>query len=99
MTAQIIDGLALSRQLRAEVAQRTAVLAARGVRPGLAVVLVGDDPASQIYVRNKVKACAETGLHSVLERYPASCVHSTTIPRFMASWCSCRCRPIWPRTA
>ncbi len=84
MTAQIIDGLALSRQLRAEVAQRTAALAARGVRPGLAVVLVGDDPASQIYVRNKVKACAETGLHSVLERYPASMTEPELLARVRA---------------
>jgi methylenetetrahydrofolate dehydrogenase (NADP+)/methenyltetrahydrofolate cyclohydrolase len=84
MTAQIIDGLALSRQLRAEVAQRAAALAARGVRPGLAVVLVGDDPASQIYVRNKVKACAEAGLHSVLERYPASMTESELLARVRA---------------
>ena len=84
MTAQIIDGLALSRQLRAEVAQRAAALAARGVRPGLAVVLVGDDPASQIYVRNKAKACAEAGLHSVLERYPASMTESELLARVRA---------------
>jgi methylenetetrahydrofolate dehydrogenase (NADP+)/methenyltetrahydrofolate cyclohydrolase len=84
MTAQIIDGLALSRQLRAEVAHRAAALAARGVRPGLAVVLVGDDPASQIYVRNKVKACAEAGLHSVLERYPASMTESELLARVRA---------------
>jgi methylenetetrahydrofolate dehydrogenase (NADP+)/methenyltetrahydrofolate cyclohydrolase len=84
MTAQIIDGLALSRQLRAEVAQRAAALAARGVRPGLAVVLIGDDPASQIYVRNKAKACAEAGLHSVLERYPASMTESELLARVRA---------------
>lgn len=56
MTAQLIDGNALSRQLRTEVAQRAAALKARGTTPGLAVVLVGDNPASQVYVRNKVKA-------------------------------------------
>ena len=72
MTAQLIDGNALSKQLRAEVAARAAALSARGCRPGLAVLLVGDDPASQVYVRNKVKACGEAGLHSVLERHPAS---------------------------
>ena len=66
MTAQLIDGNALSRQLRADVAQRAAALKARGVTPGLAVVLVGDNPASQVYVRNKVKACEDSGLHSVL---------------------------------
>ena len=71
MTAQLIDGNALSRQLRSEVAERALALKARGVTPGLAVVLVGDNPASQVYVRNKVKACHDAGLHSVLEQYPA----------------------------
>ncbi|MBP6754090.1 MAG: bifunctional methylenetetrahydrofolate dehydrogenase/methenyltetrahydrofolate cyclohydrolase, partial [Alicycliphilus sp.] len=61
MTAQLIDGNALSRQLRAQVAQRTQALKARGITPGLAVVLVGDNPASQVYVRNKVKACEDVG--------------------------------------
>lgn len=55
MTAQIIDGNALSKQLRAQVAIDTAKLTAQGVKPGLAVVLVGENPASQVYVRNKVK--------------------------------------------
>jgi len=72
MTAQLIDGNALSKQLRADVGQRAAALRARGVTPGLAVVLVGDNPASQVYVRNKVKACEDSGLHSVLEKYPAT---------------------------
>ena len=62
MTAQIIDGIALSKQLRLDVAQRTAALRARGITPGLAVVLVGDNPASQVYVRNKITACADNGL-------------------------------------
>lgn len=70
MTAQLIDGNALSKQLRAEVARRAAALRARGITPGLAVVLVGENPASQVYVRNKVKACEDNGLHSVLEKYP-----------------------------
>lgn len=69
MTAQLIDGNALSRQLRTDVAARAAALKARGVTPGLAVILVGEDPASAVYVRNKVKACAETGIHSVFEKY------------------------------
>jgi methylenetetrahydrofolate dehydrogenase (NADP+)/methenyltetrahydrofolate cyclohydrolase len=56
MTAQLIDGNALSRELRTHVAERAAVLRRRGVTPGLAVVLVGDNAASQVYVRNKVKA-------------------------------------------
>ena len=70
MTAQRIDGNALSLQLRADVAQRTAALKANGITPGLAVILVGENPASQVYVRNKVKACSDSGLHSVLEQYP-----------------------------
>ena len=72
MTAQRIDGNALSQQLRASVTQRATALRARGVTPGLAVVLVGDNPASQVYVRNKVKACHDSGIHSLLESYPAT---------------------------
>jgi len=71
-SAQIIDGNALSAQLRDDVTRRTAALKARGLTPGLAVVLVGENPASQVYVRNKVKACTDAGLHSVLERFDAS---------------------------
>ncbi|MEY3765175.1 MAG: hypothetical protein RLZ03_134 [Pseudomonadota bacterium] len=72
MTARLIDGIALSQQLREQVAARTQALRQRGVQPGLAVILVGDNPASQVYVRNKVKACEEAGFHSDLERYDAS---------------------------
>ena len=72
MSAQLIDGNALSQQLRRDVAARAQALKARGITPGLAVVLVGDNPASQVYVRNKVKACEDAGLHSVLEKYDAS---------------------------
>ena len=81
MTAQLIDGNALSRQLRAQVAERTTALKARGVMPGLAVVLVGDNPASQVYVRNKVKACGDAGLHSVLEKYEASMSEAELLKR------------------
>jgi methylenetetrahydrofolate dehydrogenase (NADP+) / methenyltetrahydrofolate cyclohydrolase len=70
--AKIIDGAAVSKLLRAEVSRRAAALAAKGVTPGLAVVLVGDDSASAVYVRNKVKACEQHGLHSMLDRLPAS---------------------------
>jgi methylenetetrahydrofolate dehydrogenase (NADP+)/methenyltetrahydrofolate cyclohydrolase len=84
MTAQLIDGNALSKQLRAEVAQRVGALVARGTRPGLAVVLVGDDPASQVYVRNKVKACEEAGLRSVLERHPATLGEAELLARIEA---------------
>ena len=81
MTAQLIDGNALSRQLRTEVAQRAVLLRARGITPGLAVVLVGDNPASQVYVRNKVTACLDNGLHSVLERYPANLPEADLLAR------------------
>jgi methylenetetrahydrofolate dehydrogenase (NADP+)/methenyltetrahydrofolate cyclohydrolase len=84
VTAQLIDGLALSRQIRAEVGARASALAARGRAPGLAVVLVGDDPASAVYVRNKVKACHEHGLHSVLERYDASLAQAALLERIAA---------------
>ena len=82
--AQLIDGVALSRQLRTEVTTRAAALKAQGVTPGLAVVLVGDNSASQVYVRNKVKACQESGLHSVLEQYPASTPEDALLARIDA---------------
>ena len=69
MPAQLLDGNALSKKLRAEIAARGAIVTAKGVRPGLAVIVVGENPASQVYVRNKVKACEDVGFHSVLERY------------------------------
>jgi methylenetetrahydrofolate dehydrogenase (NADP+)/methenyltetrahydrofolate cyclohydrolase len=84
MTAQLIDGNALSRQLRAEVASRAQALKAKGVIPGLAVVLVGDNPASQVYVRNKVKACEDSGLHSVLEKYDAGMSEAALLGRVEA---------------
>lgn len=71
MPAQLIDGKLLSQQLRADVARRAARLSAQGQRPGLAVIIVGSDPASHVYVRNKVAACADAGMHSVLEEYGA----------------------------
>ena len=83
-SAQLIDGVALSGQLRAQVAQAAAALTQRGVRPGLAVILVGEDPASQVYVRNKVKACQEAGLHSVFEKFDASLTESELLARIEA---------------
>jgi methylenetetrahydrofolate dehydrogenase (NADP+)/methenyltetrahydrofolate cyclohydrolase len=83
-TAHIIDGNALAVHTRADVARRTAVLTKRGLTPGLAVVLVGENPASQVYVRNKVKACADAGLHSVLERYPATMTEAELLARIEA---------------
>ena len=84
MTAHTIDGNALSKQLRAEVALRAAALRARGITPGLAVILVGDSPASQVYVRNKVKACEDNGLHSVLEKYDADMTEAALLARVAA---------------
>jgi len=84
MTAQLIDGLALSKSIRADVATRAAALTARGVQPGLAVIIVGDDPASHVYVRNKVKACADAGLHSVLEKYAADFSEAELLARIEA---------------
>ena len=84
MPAQLISGSVLSQQIRTEVAQRAAALSARGVKPGLAVILVGEDPASAVYVRNKVKACAENGLHSVLEKYDASLSEADLLARIRA---------------
>ncbi len=85
MTAQLIDGNALSRQLRAQVAECTAALKRdHGITPGLAVVLVGDNPASQVYVRNKVKACEDVGFNSVLEKYDASLTEAELLARIEA---------------
>ena len=84
MTAQLIDGNALSAQLRGDVARRAAALKVRGITPGLAVVLVGENPASQVYVRNKVKACQDNGLHSVLEQYPATLSQADLLARVEA---------------
>jgi len=83
-TATNIDGVALSATLRQDVTNRTLALKARGITPGLAVVLVGDNPASQVYVRNKVKACADSGLHSVLERYGADMTEAALLERIDA---------------
>ena len=71
MTAHILDGNALGQKLRAGFKQKADELAAQGVRPGLAVILVGEDPASQVYVRNKVNACAQAGFHSEKHVFPA----------------------------
>jgi methylenetetrahydrofolate dehydrogenase (NADP+)/methenyltetrahydrofolate cyclohydrolase len=84
VAAQLIDGKALSLTLRAEVGARARAMAAAGRRPGLAVILVGDDPASAVYVRNKVQACAEHGLHSVLERHPATLTQGELLARVAA---------------
>jgi len=79
--AQIIDGVALSKQLRLHVTERARVLKARGITPGLAVILVGENPASQVYVRNKVKGCEDCGFHSVLEKYDADLSEADLLAR------------------
>lgn len=72
MPADLIDGNAISRSIRDEVGVEVAKLVARGIKPGLAVVLVGEDPASEVYVRNKGRACDEAGMHSVTIKKPAT---------------------------
>ena len=81
MTGRIIDGVSLAAKIREEVAKRSATLIAAGTKPGLAVVLVGSDPASQVYVKNKVAACQKAGLHSVLEQYPSSMTQAELLER------------------
>ena len=81
MTAIIIDGVAVSNVIRAQWKQRVELLKAQGVTPGLAVILVGDNPASQVYVRNKVKACGEMGLHSELHQFPADVSEQAVLAR------------------
>ena len=84
MTARRIDGTGIARQLRAELAGRAAHLASIGHSPGLAVILVGDDPASRVYVRNKVKACEEAGIRSLLETYAAELSEADLLARIAA---------------
>ena len=72
LTARVLDGAATARAIREELRPRLVALAARGVRPGLGVVLVGDDPASAVYVRSKTRACEELGMHQETARLPAT---------------------------
>lgn len=72
MPAEIIDGVAVAREIRDEIKRDVALLIAKGIRPGLAVVLVGEDPASTVYVRSKGRACDEAGMHSTKVLLPAS---------------------------
>jgi methylenetetrahydrofolate dehydrogenase (NADP+)/methenyltetrahydrofolate cyclohydrolase len=84
MTAQLIDGNALARKVRAEVAGRTQALKARGIQPHLSIILVGDDPASQVYTKHKVNDSTETGLSATLERYPADMTEAELLARIHA---------------
>jgi methylenetetrahydrofolate dehydrogenase (NADP+)/methenyltetrahydrofolate cyclohydrolase len=81
MTAHLIDGNALAKKIRAEVAERAAALTARGKQPGLAVILVGDDPASQVYVKHKVNDCETSGVRSVLDKYDATLAEAALLAR------------------
>lgn len=81
MTAQLIDGNALAKTIRAEVSGRTAALKARGVNPALSIILVGEDPASQVYTRHKVNDSAQTGLDATLETYPADMSEADLLAR------------------
>lgn len=73
MAAILIDGIAMARELYADLKQRVRVLGSRGVRPGLAAILIGDNPASDVYVRTKARACTEVGVHSVQHRFGVDC--------------------------
>lgn len=81
MTAKIIDGNAVARHVRSEWKKRVEALKAKHVIPGLAVIIVGENPASRVYVRNKVKACAEVGLHSEVHEFPADVALEVVIRR------------------
>ena len=81
MTARIIDGKAIAQQVRAEWKVRADALKLRGMTPGLAVIIVGEDPASKVYVSNKVKACAEMGLHSEHIVMPADTPEATLLAK------------------
>jgi methylenetetrahydrofolate dehydrogenase (NADP+)/methenyltetrahydrofolate cyclohydrolase len=81
MSARLIDGNALARSIRDDVARRVTALAPKGIVPGLAVVLVGEDPASAVYVRNKVRDCGEVGIASTLDRLPADTSEAALLAR------------------
>ena len=81
MTATLLDGKTLAGRVRAQARE---TLAGLGVRAGLAVVLVGDDPASRVYVRNKVRACEETGIRSELHAFPANSGENEVLERVLA---------------
>ena len=84
MAAKIIDGKALAAQMRVALKPAVAALVARGARPGLAAIVVGDDPASRVYVRNKVRACEETGVRSELHELPAQAGEAAILERIAA---------------
>jgi methylenetetrahydrofolate dehydrogenase (NADP+) / methenyltetrahydrofolate cyclohydrolase len=84
MTAELIDGVGIARRVRADWKARVERLAAQGVTPGLAVIIVGENPASQVYVRNKVRACGEMGIHSEEYRLPESATTGEVLAKIEA---------------
>ena len=84
MTARILDGNAIAARVREQIAERAAALVARGVTPCLAVILVGEDPASAVYVRNKVAACEKAGMRSLKDVYPADVDPAVVMARIAA---------------
>jgi methylenetetrahydrofolate dehydrogenase (NADP+)/methenyltetrahydrofolate cyclohydrolase len=81
MAARILDGKALAAEIRARVKERVAALGRSAIHPGLAVILAGDNPASRVYVRNKVRACEETGVQSFLIELPSSVSEAELLDR------------------
>ena len=84
MTAKLIDGNAIAKDVRLQFKERVAALTARGFKPGLAVIIAGDNPASKIYVRNKIRACAEVGLHSEVHEFQADVEQHALLERIEA---------------
>ena len=84
MSAKIIDGLAVAKKIRATCAEKVRALAARGITPGLAVIMVGDNHASTVYVRNKANACREVGMHSEIHVFPGDCDQGEVLDRIAA---------------
>jgi len=84
MSAKIIDGIAIAREVRVGIAERASALKARGIHPALTVILVGDDPASSVYVRNKVRACREVGIKSEVVRFAADIREGQLLDRIRA---------------
>jgi methylenetetrahydrofolate dehydrogenase (NADP+)/methenyltetrahydrofolate cyclohydrolase len=84
LRAEVIDGAAVARRVRQEVAREVEALAGRGITPGLSVILVGDDPASAVYVRAKKKACDEVGMNGITIRMPAHTTQAELLARIDA---------------
>ena len=107
MSARILNGNAIRDQIYAELQAEIAALAAAGIRPGLAAVRVGDDPASKLYVNSKIAACEKLGLASFLLTPPASITTEELLAvvdgvepsatTWTGFWCRCRCPSRWTR--